>query len=283
MWSNSPSPTWWTMRRRGWKFSLFLFPSPLSADWIEGRHRLGPASLRSVCRPGTLPHYGPDVWPVGDAPFAIAFGDRTTALTVPIHAAGSKRSRGEARNIGGLESLSRWTGNKAGNAGLYHRIEPDAGGNAVPDLLHGLVRQGRNIEILANTVRGDRRRQDRRAALHRPGQGNLRWCPVKAPGDRDNDRVLGYARLHAVPQGCEGAPASMLLTVRPPRTPSLRSAFFVLRAFFEPDVFPFSRGTSTAINGAQSASSVRLFPPHLRLEDGPWYWLAPKRREDVCD
>ena len=43
---------------------------------------------------------------------------------------------------------STGSGDKARHTGLHNRVEPDSGGDTVPNRLHGVFRQGRCLEVL---------------------------------------------------------------------------------------------------------------------------------------
>jgi hypothetical protein len=47
-----------------------------------------------------------------------------------------------------MVSRSPTSGNKPRHAGLYYDIEPDPRRDSVPNLLHGVFRQGRKLKVL---------------------------------------------------------------------------------------------------------------------------------------
>jgi lysophospholipase L1-like esterase len=51
-----------------------------------------------------------------------------------------------------LRSCSPAFGNKPRHAGLHHDVEPDPCPNRVPDLLHGVFRQSRDVKVLLDTA-----------------------------------------------------------------------------------------------------------------------------------
>jgi hypothetical protein len=54
------------------------------------------------------------------------------------------------RESGSLSSPA--FGNKPRHAGLHHNVEPDSCPNRVPDLLHGVFRQSRDVKVLLDTA-----------------------------------------------------------------------------------------------------------------------------------
>jgi hypothetical protein len=68
-----------------------------------------------------------------------------TAATVKCLLAGASAARAAG-------SGSPGPGNKARHAGLHHGVEPDARRDAVPNLPHGVFRQGRKLEVLLDAV-----------------------------------------------------------------------------------------------------------------------------------
>src|SRR5208283_3785309 len=72
-----------------------------------------------------------------------------------------------------VEFRSTGPGNKAWHAGPHHSVEPDVRRYAVPNLPHGVFRQGRNLKVRLDIVRFGRGGQESRAALYGPGERNL--------------------------------------------------------------------------------------------------------------
>ena len=102
-----------------------------------------------------------------------------------------------------LNSVRRVPGNKSGHAGLHHRVEPDVRGDAVPNLPHGVFRQGRNVKALLDPLRFGRGGQESGAALYGPGQRNLSRRLVHTLGDGRNHRVGQHVWLHGMSQRCK--------------------------------------------------------------------------------
>ena len=93
-------------------------------------------------------------------------------------------------------------GNKARHTGRHHSVEPDVRCYIVPNLPHGVFRQGRNLKVLSDTVRFRRRGQDSGPALDGPGKRNLGRRFVDALGDSRDHRVVDNSRRHVMRQRC---------------------------------------------------------------------------------
>src|ERR1700732_1166454 len=100
----------------------------------------------------------------------------------------------------GSDSVRRRPGNKSWYARLHHCVEPDVRGDAIPNLSHGVFRQGRNVKVLLDPPRFGRGGQESRAALYRPGQRNLSWRLVHTLCDGCDHGVVHYTWLHSMSQ-----------------------------------------------------------------------------------
>src|SRR4249919_4090976 len=72
-------------------------------------------------------------------------------------------------------------GNKSGHAGLHHRIEPDARGDAVSNLPHRIFWESRKVKALLDALRLGRSA----APCHAPAQ----QTPAAQSRARDRSRV----------------------------------------------------------------------------------------------
>ena len=94
-------------------------------------------------------------------------------------------------------------GNKSGHAGLHHRIEPDARGDAASNLPHRIFWEGRNVKALLDALRLGRSGQEGATALYGPGQRNLCRRLFHTLRNGCNDRVRQDVWLHGVSQRCK--------------------------------------------------------------------------------
>src|ERR1700753_3267178 len=76
------------------------------------------------------------------------------------------------------------SGNESGHACSYDLVEPDFGGDVVPNLADGVLRQRGNIEVLPDALSFGRGRQESGVTLYSPRQGNPRRRLVDAMGNR---------------------------------------------------------------------------------------------------
>ena len=79
-------------------------------------------------------------------------------------------------------------------------LKPDIRLHPVPNLRHGVLGQGRDVKVRLDMVRLGRGGQERRAALHGPGQRNLGGRLVDALRDICDHRVIQELRIQAVSQ-----------------------------------------------------------------------------------
>src|SRR5580692_8967082 len=73
----------------------------------------------------------------------------------------------------------------------------------MPNLVHGVLRQGRDIKILQDTARLGGGGQEGRAALDRPRKHDLSWRLADALCDGRDDGIVEDSRLHGMSERCK--------------------------------------------------------------------------------